>query len=154
TLIEQLTPDEIVAVLSHELGHYSHHDTITGMIKSIAMIAVYMFTFSLFVSNQQLPVALGGQYPSFVLSLFAFLLLITPINLVIDVVFNIMSRRAEYRADAFATRLGHGEQLISGLKKLSANTLSNLTPHPVVVFVEYSHPTLAQRIIAINNIMK
>ena len=60
-----------------------------------------------------------------------------------------ISRRAEYRADAFASEHGHGEALISGLKKLASHALSNLTPHPLVVWYSYSHPTLAQRIRAI-----
>lgn len=150
TLIEQLTTEEIVAVLSHELGHYKHHDTIKNTILSILMVAVNLWVFSLLVDNPDLSHALGGTRDhSFALSLIAFSLLFSPIDLVLDPILNGFSRRCEYRADAFATQNGHGEALISGLKKLSANTLSNLTPHPAMVWMEYSHPTLAQRIEAI-----
>ena len=151
TLIEQLNTDEIVAVLTHELGHYKHHDTIMSTIMSIVMVAVNLWVFSLLVDNPELSHALGGTRDhSFALSLIAFSLLFSPIDLVLDPIINGISRRCEYRADAYAAHYGHREALISGLKKLSANTLSNLTPHPAVVWMGYSHPTLAQRIEAIS----
>jgi len=152
TLIEQLTTQEIVAVLAHELGHSKHRDTIKNMVMSIIMVAVNLFVFSLLVDNPELSYALGGSRDhSFALALIAFSLLFSPIDLVLDPIINGVSRHCEYRADHFATIHGYGDNLISGLKKLSANTLSNLTPHPAVVWFNYSHPTLAQRIIAINN---
>jgi len=150
TLIEQLTTQEIVAVLAHELGHYKHHDTIKNTIMSIVMVAVNLFVFSLLADNPELSHALGGTRDhSFALALVAFSLLFQPIDLVLDPFINGVSRRCEYGADAFAAKHGYGEHLISGLKKLSANTLSNLTPHPAAVWMDYSHPTLAQRITAI-----
>lgn len=152
TLIEQLTTEEIVAVLAHELGHNKHHDTLKTMTMSIVMVAVNLFVFSLLADNPELSHALGGDREhSFALSLVAFSLLFSPIDLILDPIINAVSRRCEYAADAFANKYGHGEHLISGLKKLSANTLSNLTPHPAVVWMDYSHPTLAQRITALIN---
>jgi STE24 endopeptidase len=59
---------------------------------------------------------------------------------------NVLSRKFEYQADAFACGYGYASQLESGLKKLSATSLSNLMPHPLYVFFHYSHPTLYQRI--------
>ena len=150
TLIDQLTTQEIVAVLAHELGHSKHRDTLKNTIMSIVMVAVNLWVFSLLVDNPELSHALGGTRDhSFALSLIAFSLLFSPIDLLLDPIMNGISRRCEYRADAFAARYGHGDALISGLKKLSANTLTNLTPHPAVVWMEYNHPTLAQRIRAI-----
>ena len=152
TLIEQLTTEEIVAVLAHELGHNKHHDTLKTMTMSIVMVAVNLFVFSLLADNPELSHALGGtREHSFALSLVAFSLLFSPIDLILDPLINAVSRRCEYAADAFAKRYGHGDHLIAGLKKLSANTLSNLTPHPAVVWMDYSHPTLAQRITALIN---
>ena len=146
TLIEQLTSEEIVAVLAHELGHNKHHDTIKTMIMSIVMVAVNLFVFSLLADNPELSHALGGTRDhSFALALVAFSLLFSPIDLILDPIINGVSRRCEYSADAFATKYGHGEHLISGLKKLSANTLSNLTPHPAVVWMDYSHPCATHR---------
>ena len=151
TLQDQMTTDEIVAVLAHEFGHYKHRDTFRNMIISIVTIAVNLFIFSLLVGNPDLPAALGGTAPSFILALVAFSLLLSPIDIVLSPIGSAISRRAEYRADAFAAEHGHGETLISGLKKLAAHALSNLTPHPLVVWYSYSHPTLAQRIRAIRS---
>ena len=150
TLIEQHTTEEIVAVLAHEVGHYKHHDTIKNTIMSIVMVAVNLFVFSLLADSPELSHALGGsRNHSFALSLVAFSLLFSPIDLILDPIINAVSRHGEYAADAFAKKHGHGEHLISALKKLHANTLSNLTPHPAVVWMDYSHPTLAQRITAL-----
>ena len=151
TLMQQMTNDEIVAVLAHEFGHYKHGDTFRNMIVTIVTLAVNLFIFSLLVGNPDLPAALGGTAPSFILALVAFSLLLTPIDILLTPLANALSRRAEYRADAFAAQHGHAEPLISGLKKLAANNLSNLTPHPWVVRFSYSHPTLAQRIVALRN---
>ena len=151
TLQDQMTNEEIVAVLAHEFGHYKHRDTFRNMIISIATIAVNLFIFSLLVGNPDLPAALGGTAPSFILALVAFSLLLSPIDIVLSPIGSAISQRAEYRADAFAAQHGHGEALISGLKKLAAHALSNLTPHPLVVWYSYSHPTLAQRIRAIRS---
>ena len=152
TLQDQMNNNEIVAVLAHEFGHYKHRDTFKNMFISIVMVAVNLFIFSLLVSNPDLPAALGGTAPSFILALVAFSMLFSPIDLLLNPVGNAISRRAEYRADAFAAEHGHGETLISGLKKLASHGLSNLTPHPLVVWFSYSHPTLAQRIRAIRSL--
>ena len=151
TLQDQMTNDEIVAVLAHEFGHYKHHDTFKNMFISIAMVAINLFVFSLLVSNPDLPAALGGTAPSFILAMIAFSLLLSPIDILLNPASNAISRRNEYHADAFAAQHGHGETLISGLKKLASHGLSNLTPHPLVVWFSYSHPTLAQRIRAIRH---
>jgi STE24 endopeptidase len=62
---------------------------------------------------------------------------------------NVLSRKFEYQADAFVKENGMEDALISSLKKISSQALSNLTPHPLVVRVRYSHPTLYQRIVAL-----
>ena len=146
TLMDQLTTDEIVAVLAHEMGHYRHGDTIKQMLLSMATIVIYLFVFSLFVDNAALSEALGGQRVSFALALVAFGLLLSPINYILSSLSNAYTRRCEYCADRFAADMGMSQPLISGLKKLTAESLGNLTPHPLVVKITYSHPTLEQRI--------
>lgn len=146
TLLDQLTTDEIVAVLAHEMGHYRHGDTIKQMLLSMATIVIYLFVFSLFVDNAALSEALGGQRVSFALAIVAFGLLLSPINYILSPLSNAYTRRCEYRADRFAADMGMSQPLISGLKKLTAESLGNLTPHPLVVKITYSHPTLEQRI--------
>jgi len=149
TLIKDLDEEEIVAVLAHEVGHYKKKHTTTGMILGTIQMAVTLFLFSLFVGKDSFAVALGGQEASFHLGLVAFGILYSPISLLVGLGNNALSRRHEYQADRFAGKEYVAEHLVSSLKKLSKNNLSNLTPHPAYVFVHYSHPTLLQRIRAL-----
>lgn len=149
TLINDLSVDEIVAVLAHEIGHYKLKHTLVSMILSIIQSGVIFYILSLFIGNKDLSMALGAEKYSFELSLIAFGMLFSPISTVIGLIMNVFSRKNEYQADNFAKTFGFGDSLISSLKKLSLNNLTNLTPHPAYVFAYYSHPTLFQRILAI-----
>ena len=146
TLINDLSTNEIVAVLAHEIGHYKKKHSLFGIILSLIQIGLTFFIFSLFVGNVELAKALGVNEPNFHISLIAFGILYSPISLIIGLGMNILSRKHEYEADNFAKNNYKSEHLISALKKLSSNNLSNLMPHPVYVFFHYSHPTLLQRI--------
>jgi len=150
TLINDLSTKEIVAVLAHEIGHYKKKHTITTIVISILQIGLTLYILSLFVGNPALSKALGVNEPSFHIGLIAFGILYSPISTIIGLVMNIISRKNEYEADIFAKYNFSGEYLISALKKLSKNSLSNLNPHPAYVFFHYSHPTLLQRIINLN----
>ncbi len=149
TLINDLTTEEIVAVLAHEIGHYKKKHTLIAMIISIVQTGLTLFILSLFIGSPALSQALGSKSASFHLGLIAFGLLYSPISTFIGLLMNAFSRRNEYEADNYTKSFNLGEQLISSLKKLSRNNLSNLTPHPAYVFFHYSHPTLLQRIRAI-----
>lgn len=151
TLIEELSVDEIVAVLAHEIGHYKKKHIIYSMILSAITMGITFYILSLFLGNQQLAEALGGSEASFHLGIIGFSLLFAPISEVLGLALNFISRKNEYEADAFAAQYGLGESLISALKKISVKSLSNLNPHPWVVFWYYSHPTLLQRINAIES---
>tara|TARA_R110001632_G_scaffold36869_3_gene93117 strand:+ start:1836 stop:3068 length:1233 start_codon:yes stop_codon:yes gene_type:complete len=146
TLINDLTTDEIVAVLAHEVGHYKRKHIIFNLIASILLTGVTLFILSLFINTPILSEALGISIPSFHIGLIAFGILYSPISEVTGLFMNYMSRKFEYQADNFAKETFAGEPLITSLKKLSKNSLSNLTPHPAYVFVHYSHPTLLQRV--------
>ena len=146
TLIDELTTEEIVAVLAHEIGHYKHRHTLQMLIVSVLNVILMFYLFSWTLDNIQFAEALGGNRSSFALSLVSFSLLYTPIGLVIGVLINVLSRKNEYQADNFAGQFGLSEALVSGLKKITVKALSNLTPHPLYVKVYYSHPTLLQRI--------
>lgn len=145
TLIDELSIDEIVAVLAHEVGHYKKKHTLQGMFISVCYTGFILFLLSLFLSNQDIAMALGGKVASFHLGLVAFSFLFTPISLLLGVFSNIHSRKNEYQADAYAAGFGLTDQLISGLKKLSVKSLSNLNPDTLFVRFHYSHPTLLQR---------
>ncbi|KAB1069439.1 M48 family metallopeptidase [Tamlana haliotis] len=147
TLINDLDEDEIVAVLAHEVGHYKKKHIIFNLCASILLTGVTLYILSLFISNPLLSNALGVEIPSFHIGLIAFGLLYAPISEVTGLIMNLFSRKFEYQADDYAKNTFKAEPLITSLKKLSKNSLSNLTPHPAYVFMHYSHPTLLQRIL-------
>ncbi len=145
TLIKELAEEEIVAVLAHEVGHYKLKHVIIGLIISLVQSGLMIWLLSVAISRPELSLAIGASSPSFYMGIVAFGLLFSPISTVIGIFTNIISRKHEYQADAFATSYGYGNALIVGLVKLSVASLSNLTPHWLYVFFNYSHPTLLQR---------
>jgi len=149
TLINELSTEEIVAVLAHEIGHYKRKHTLQGIILSVIQMGLTFYLISLFLSLPALSVALGVGQPSFHIGIIAFGILYSPFSLIIGLLMNILSRKNEYQADAFTREFFNAEHLVNALKKLSVNNLSNLTPHPLYVFFHYSHPTLLQRIQAV-----
>ena len=146
TLIKDLDDQEIVAVLAHEVGHYKRKHIIFNLFASILLTGLTLYILSLFISNPILSNALGVDIASFHIGLIAFGLLYSPISEITGLIMNVMSRKFEYQADNYAKDTYAGEPLITSLKKLSKNSLSNLTPHPAYVFMHYSHPTLLERI--------
>jgi len=151
TLINQHTTDELVAVLAHEVGHYKKKHIIIGFLLSVAQAGILLFILSYFVSNIALSQALGGGMTSLALNLVAFSILFTPISTILGILFNIISRKNEYEADAFAGSTYKAAPLADALKKLSVNNLSNMTPHPWYVFVHYSHPPVLERLRALQS---
>ena len=146
TLINDLDDEEIVAVLAHEVGHYKKKHIIFNLLSSVLLTGLTLFILSIFISNPLLSNALGVEIPSFHIGLIAFGMLYSPISEITGLIMNHLSRKFEYQADNYAKRTYKAEPLITSLKKLSKNSLSNLTPHPAYVFMHYSHPTLLQRI--------
>ena len=151
TLIDDLEVDEIVAVLAHEVGHYKRNHIPVNLIVSIALTGITLYLLSLFVSLPVFSYALGVEKPSFHVGLLVFFMLYAPISALTGLLMNLLSREFEYQADDFAKQTFAAEPLISALKKLSKNNLSNLTPHPTYVFVHYSHPPLLSRIEHLKN---
>ena len=149
TLMEQLSTEEIVGVLAHEIGHYKHHHIILSSLEGFATNLLMFWLFSLVIGSSALAAAAGCAEPSFHVNLAVFSLIYTPLNILLDIVTNVISRRHERQADAFARAHGLGPAEASALKKMSAKSLANLTPHPLVVFTEYSHPTLYERVKAL-----
>ena len=152
TLIEKMNRDEILAVLAHEIGHYQKRHIWVNYLLGALHSAIVLFIFGIVSQSVEFSIALGfkgATEPVFHLSLVAFGILFSPIDELVGIFTNMLSRKMEYQADCFAVKYGLEQHLISGLKKLSAQNLSNLTPHSAYVFVNYSHPTLNQRIKAI-----
>jgi STE24 endopeptidase len=145
TLINDLDDEEIVAVLAHEVGHYKKKHILINLFASVLTTGFTLWILSLFVGNPLLSEALGVTEPSFHIGLIAFGVLFTPISELTGLIMNYLSRKFEYQADNYAKSTYAAPPLIAALKKLSKNSLSNLTPHPAYVFAHYSHPTLLQR---------
>jgi STE24 endopeptidase len=148
TLISKHSVGELVSVLAHEIGHYRKKHITKSVLASIATTGFMLFLLSLFINNQDLFNAFRMTAPpSIYASLFFFGFLFTPISMLFSLVGNAVSRRREYEADSFAlATTGDPESMISALKKLAVDNLSNLTPHPAKVILDYSHPPMLERI--------
>ncbi len=149
TLIEKMSENEVLAVLAHEIGHFRKKHIWINLVIGNLQAGAYLFLFTILSTKVDVATALGlagSNDAIFHLSLIGFGILTTPLDLLLSLATNSLSRKMEYQADAFAKQYKLDSELISGLKKLSAENLSNLTPHPAYVYVHYSHPTLVQRI--------
>jgi len=146
TLINDLEEEEIVAVLAHEVGHYKRKHTIFNLVASILLTGITLYILSLFINSPQVSLAIGVSQPSFHAALIGFGILYSPISEITGLIMNHLSRKFEYQADDYAKNTYAAIPLITSLKKLSKNNLSNLTPHPAYVFMHYSHPPLIARI--------
>lgn len=146
TLINDLETDEIIGVLAHEIGHYKKKHVMVNMFLSLLITGLTLYIFSLFINNAILSEALSVAVPSFHIGLITFGILYSPISELTGILMNFISRKFEYQADDYARINYDGKALVTSLKKLSRNSLSNLTPHKANVFVHYSHPTLLQRV--------
>lgn len=146
TLIRDLDTEEIVAVLAHEVGHYKKKHILFNILASVLLTGFTLYILSLCIHVPELSYALGVSQQSFHTGLIAFGILYSPVSEITGFIMNYISRKFEYQADNYAKETFGAEPLITSLKKLSRNNLSNLTPHAAYVNMHYSHPTLLQRI--------
>lgn len=153
TLIGTQSKDEIVSVLAHEIGHYKKKHTIKGLITSILQTGLLLFLFSLIIENPVIYEALGTK-PGFHVGMIIFIILYSPVSFILSFGLNYTSRKHEFEADSYAVKHSSGESLITALKALATNNLSDLNPNPWFVRAYYSHPPLVQRIGAISKLMK
>ncbi len=150
TLIEKHTVPELLAVLAHEIGHNKKGHVLTQMIWEISVAGMTFFLFSLFLKEPAFFRMFGNVEPSVYAGLVLFFIAFSPINRALGVLEKTFSRKCEYEADAFsASATGCPDDLITGLKKLGTDGLANLTPDPFYVFLNYDHPPLIERIIAL-----
>lgn len=151
TLIENHSKEELVAVLAHEVGHFKKKHIITGYLLSILQTGFTLFIMSLIIFSPSMSEALGGSQLAIHINLLAFGILYSPISHFIGLFMNILSRKNEYEADAYAKETYNGTFLQQALKKLSVDNLSNLFPHPAYVYINYSHPPLLKRLEAMED---
>jgi STE24 endopeptidase len=146
TLLEQHTPEELVAVLAHEIGHYKKKHLKWGMLVSVLEVGLLLFLLGQVVFSENMSLALGGTTLSVSLNIIGFTMLFAPLSMVMGVGMNSLSRKHEFEADAYAKETFGGKPLAEALKTLSVKSLSTLHPHPWYVFVNYSHPPLLERL--------
>ncbi|WP_026950996.1 M48 family metallopeptidase [Algoriphagus mannitolivorans] len=151
TLLEQHPPDELVAVLAHEIGHYKKRHIPISMLLSVLQVGLLLYLLAQVIFSENMSLALGGNSWSAELNIIGFTMLFTPISMILGVGMNWFSRKNEFEADAFAKETFAGKPLAEALKTLSVKTLSNLNPHPWYVFVNYSHPPLMERLEKLEN---
>lgn len=150
TLIARHSVEELVAVLAHEMGHYKKGHIFKMMVIGILQAGVMFYILSFFISDPRLFAAFYVPEVSVHAGLVFFGLLFAPLDSVLSLTMQAISRAHEYAADAFAVGTAPKPRaLIDALKKLSVHNLSNLQPHPFYVFLHYSHPPVLERIAAI-----
>lgn len=146
TLIEKHTQDELVAVLAHEVGHFKKRHIIGSLILGILQTGLMLYLLSLMIFNSEVSYAMGGSITAIHLNILAFGILYSPVSRLLGIGMNMLSRKNEFEADAYAAETYKAAPLATALKKLSVDSLSNLFPHPWYVFVHYSHPPLLRRL--------
>ncbi len=152
TLIEKHTVEELTAIFAHEVGHYKKKHIIQATMISVLTIGAMLFLFSRLAFNSETSWALGGDISALHLNMLAFGILYSPLSRILGLFGNALSRKNEYEADSYAVETFGGVPLISAIRKLSSDHLSNLTPHPAYVFVHYSHPPLLERVKAMRRV--
>jgi STE24 endopeptidase len=152
TLIQSLGENELVAVLAHEIGHEKKHHNRNSLIISLAVSLIGFLAISLLLQFPPFFKAFGFQEPSYHAVIILLLFCSGPFTFFLKPLSSLLSRKDEYEADRFAVETTHDpESLKNALITLHKDNMSNLTPHPLYSFYHYSHPTLAERIKAIDN---
>lgn len=160
TLIKSMTADELTAVLGHELGHFKLKHIIKRLCIMIPLEFVVLFILNKLSHFTRLYTGFGfsSVTPENVnavqfIGLFLSVSIFNGISELISPITNLGSRKDEYQADAYSAEICEtSEHLITGLIKLNSENLSELFPPEIYVFWNYSHPTLVERISALNKI--
>jgi len=150
TLVEKHTEPELVAVLAHEIGHFKKGHIVKSLVIGTLTTGALFFLLGQMMNNHALFDAFGVKETSVYVTLVLFVILVSPMNEVLSVAGNWLSRKHEFEADAYAAEAtGDPAAMAGALRKLSRDNLSNLTPHPFYVFLHYTHPPVAERIRAL-----
>ena len=150
TLIAKSTEEQILAVLAHELGHATYKDTTRGLLQQLIVIGIYVLTLGFVLTNPLIATAFGLSGVHFGFTIIMMFILLEPVNIIIGIPLNYISRFAEYRADAFSKKNTSKAAMVGALRVLAIENFANLVPHPLYVFLNYSHPPLALRLKALD----
>src|SRR5690554_2493812 len=146
TLIEKMTPKQILSVLAHEIGHAKKRHTLKNLMFSIISISIFLLILLLCVKDDSISIAFGFEKANFGFGMLIFLLLLSPISIIVDTVLTPISRKFEYEADYYASINTNKEDMVEALKIIARENFANLTPHPFYVKLKYSHPPISDRI--------
>lgn len=149
TLVDKMSEDQVVAVLAHEIGHNKYKHIIFNLFQTLLVLSLYIVLLFVFLREPMFSKAFGFDSIHLGFNLLLYMFLISPIITVISILTSSVSRKFEYQADDFVKVNGYGEHLVEALKVLSRENFANLTPHPLYVKLFYSHPPVADRIIAL-----
>ena len=150
TLLEKHTTEEIISVVAHEVGHYKRKHIIKGTALSILETGVMLFIFNLIMKDAALFAVFGVSDISVYGGLVFFAMLYAPVSMITSLLTTAVSRKNEFEADTFSLETTENPKaLVNMLKGLAANNLAHLTPHPLKVFLSYSHPPVISRIAAV-----
>lgn len=153
TLIAENTIPELVAVLAHEVGHYQKRHIVKNLVLGITHMGIMWFLLSVFLQHEGLFTAFYVSQPSVYAGLVFFGLLYAPVQLLLSIGMQMISRHHEYEADAYAVdTIEEPAAMRQALKKLAVHNLSNLTPHSLYVFLNYSHPPILHRLRAVRQL--
>ena len=153
TLIEKHPQPELLAVLAHEIGHFKRGHIVQRLIVAVVQLAVIFLLMGTVLGNAGLHAAFGLSNPVLWLGLVFFMILFEPVQTLLGILSGLWSRKHEYEADAYAAQATGGpDNMAAALKRLARDTLSNLTPHPLTVFLHYSHPPMIQRLAALRKL--
>lgn len=150
TLLEKLSEEQVLAVLAHELGHATHKDTTKMLVQNIVTFGLYASIIGFILQSPDIYVAFNLSGIFFGFAIILFMVLVEPIALIVGLITNGWSRKIEYRADKFAKEHVGKIEMIGALEVLAKENFANLNPHPLYVYIYYNHPTIAERIEALN----
>jgi len=153
TLIAKHSTEELVSILAHEIGHYKKRHVVKTVALSALLTGIKFFILSFFINNTELFAAFGMEKTSVYASLVFFGFLYTPITMIFSLGILYLFRKHEYEADRYVvSTYKKPDVFIEAIKKLTVDNLSNLTPHPLTVWLHYTHPPVMKRIEAIQAI--
>ena len=149
TLLDKMGEDEILAVLAHEFAHGKHKDVQRNFIQQFIMVGLFVFLIYFILTSPNLYTAFGFEEVFLGFGIILFSVLGSPLSFVFGIPTSYLSRKAEYKADAFAVKMMGQDAMASALKILARDSLSDLNPHPLYVRFNYSHPPMHLRLGAI-----
>eukprot|EP00752_Nemacystus_decipiens_P009392 g8395.t1 len=148
TLIKQADTNEIVSILGHELGHWKMSHTLQGFVITQSYLLASFCAFGLATElGESLRLSFGYSTHATLITLYLFFAVMwAPVDHLLGVLMNMLSRKNEFQADAYAVGLGYSKGLQSGLVKLQLENLGNMNPDPWYSAFHYSHPPLVERL--------